>query len=164
MSAWRKDAARNHAHPPGMSIRTWLTVAGAAVALTAVPASAANPPPGKEEKSKEIGQYIDLQPVGLPIVANRKLVNYIFVYVRINLTSQANTARLREKEPYFRDALVRSAHRTPFTDPKDYNRIDSQRLIDTMYTESVKITGPGQVKSVIITSWSPRWKIATPKS
>jgi hypothetical protein len=138
-------------------------IAALALALLAAPAAASGPS-GKESETKEIGQYVDLQPVGLPIVANRKLVNYIFVYVRINLTSAANTSKLREKEPYFRDALVRSAHRTPFTDPRDYNRIDERKLIDTMYREAVAITGPGQVKSVIITSWSPRWKIPTPKT
>lgn len=146
-----------------MHHRSWIA-AFAALALSAFPAGAANPPAGSEDKTKEIGQYIDLQPVGLPIVANRKLVNYIFVYVRINLTSAANTARLREKEPYFRDALVRAGHRTPFTDPRDYNRIDIQKLTDSLYRDASAITGPGQVRSVIITSWSPRWKIATPKT
>lgn len=146
-----------------MSPRVLIALA-AAFALSAAPSLAAEPKGGEESKSKEIGQYVDLQPVGLPIVADRKLVNYIFVYVRINLTSAANTSKLREKEPYFRDALVRSSHRTPYTDPKDYNRIDIKKLTDTMYRESVAITGPGQVKSVVVTSWSPRWKIATPRS
>lgn len=127
-------------------------------------ASASGPPAEKEDKSKEIGQYVDLQPIGLPIVVDRKIVNYIFVYVRINLTSAANTSKLREKEPYFRDALVRSGHRTPFTDPKDYNRIDIQKLTDTMKAEAIAITGPGQVKSVTVTSWSPRSKVPTPRA
>jgi flagellar basal body-associated protein FliL len=144
--------------------RAWIAATALALALTAAPATASGPPAKKEEQSKEIGQYIDLQPVGLPIVANRKVVNYIFVYVRINLTSAANTARLREKEPYFRDALVRAAHRTPFTDPKDYNKLDEQRLIATMLRESAAITGPNLVKSVIINSWSPRSKVPTPRT
>lgn len=142
-----------------------LTAVAAAFALFAAPSLASEPKGGGESQTKEIGQYVDLQPVGLPIVgANKKVVNYIFVYVRINLTSAANTSKLREKEPYFRDALVRSGHRTPYTDPRDYNRIDIQKLTSTMYRESVAITGPGQVKSVVVTSWSPRWKIATPKA
>lgn len=143
--------------------RAWIA-ALAALALSALPANASGPAAGGEDKTKEVGQYIDLQPVGLPIVSNRRIVNYIFVYVRINLTSAANTARLREKEPYFRDALVRSAHRTPYTDPKDFNQLDTRRLIDTMVRESAAITGPGLVKSVIITSWSPRSKVVTPKT
>ena len=50
----------------------------------------------------------------MPIVVDGQLVNYVFVYVRLNLTSGANATRLREKEPFFRDALVRAGHRTPF--------------------------------------------------
>ncbi len=42
-------------------------------------------------------------------------MNYVFVIVRINLTTTANAAQLREKEPFFRDALVRAGHRTPFS-------------------------------------------------
>lgn len=161
MSRSRKDPATNRSHPHAMNHRS--LIAALALALFATSAGAAGPP-GKADESKEVGQYVDLQPVGLPIVAERKLVNYVFVYVRINLTSAANTSKLREKEPYFRDALVRSGHRTPFTDPKDYNRIDIQKLTSTMYREASAITGPGQVKSVVVTSWSPRWKIATPKT
>ena len=66
----------------------------------------------KKERKVDAGQYVELQPVGLPIVSGGRLVNYVFVYMRINLTSAANASRLREKEPFFRDAMVRAAHRT----------------------------------------------------
>jgi len=42
------------------------------------------------EKSKEVGQYVALQPVALPIVEGGQLDNYVFVYVRINLTRGAD--------------------------------------------------------------------------
>lgn len=66
-------------------------------------------------QSKDGGQYVDLSPVPLPIVVNGRLVNYVFVYMRINLTPAADTPHWRDKEPYFRDALVRSrtARRSP---------------------------------------------------
>ena len=43
----------------------------------------------------------------MPIVVDGQLVNYVFVYVRINLKSGADVTKMREKEPFFRDALVR---------------------------------------------------------
>ena len=64
----------------------------------------------------------------MPIIVNGRLVNYVFVYVRINLATGADTPRWRDKEPYFRDALVRLGHRTPFTWPSDYTRLDEARL------------------------------------
>ncbi|MDZ4370916.1 MAG: hypothetical protein U1C74_05780, partial [Phenylobacterium sp.] len=89
----------------------------AAAGLAAAPAAQAAAPKG--DAKGDVGQYVDLQPIGLPIVVDRKLVNYVFVHIRINLTSAANSARLREKEPFFRDALVRAGHRAPFTLPTD---------------------------------------------
>lgn len=128
----------------------------AALLMAAGPAQAAA---GKESKT-DVGQYVDLLPVGLPIVHEGRLVNYVFVYVRINLTSMANAARLREKEPHFRDALVRAGHRTPFTLASDFNKIDAGKLSATLQREAVAIAGSGQVKSVVVTAQQPRRRVA----
>ncbi|MCW2763822.1 MAG: hypothetical protein JWR85_4023, partial [Marmoricola sp.] len=85
----------------------------------------ASPAAAAEEKSQAAGQYIDVSPVALPIVVKGRLLNYIFVSVRLNLGPTVDSVALRTKEPYFRDALVRAAYRTPFTDPKSYVRIDA---------------------------------------
>ena len=137
-----------------------LSAAAAALALgvTSTPAIAAD----KAEEKGDVGQYVDLQPVGLPIVSNGRLVNYVFVYVRVNLTSAANVSRLREKEPFFRDALVRAGHRTPFNSPSDFGKIDAPRLIATLSRDAAIITGPGQIRSVVVTSQAPRRRMVAP--
>jgi flagellar basal body-associated protein FliL len=124
-------------------------------ALLAVAATTAHASEGAEKKG-DVGQYVDLQPVGLPIVMKGQLVNYVFVYIRINLTSTANASRLREKEPYFRDALVRLGHRTPFTLASDLGKIDAPRLTAALSREAAIIAGPGQIRSVVVTSQAPR--------
>lgn len=139
----------------GMLRRTLIV---AAVALAAAPALAAEKPEGKGD----VGQYVDLQPVGMPIVVNRQLVNYVFVYVRINLTSGANVSRLREKEPFFRDALVRTGHRTPFTLPGDLGAVDVPKLTAALMREASAIAGPGQIRSVVVTSQAPRRRARVP--
>lgn len=118
---------------------------------------------GKDGKKGDVGQYVDLQPVGLPIVYERQVVNYVFVYIRINLTSGANASKLREKEPFFRDALVRLGHRTPFTLDSDLSKIDDARLTAALKQEVVRITGPGQVLSVVVTSQAPRRRVSRPQ-
>jgi flagellar basal body-associated protein FliL len=118
----------------------------------------------KEGEAKEVGQYVDLSPVALPIVAQGRLVNYVFVYVRINLTGKADVPRLREKEPHFRDALVRAGHRTPFTLASDYSKIDTAKLSATLQRDAAAIAGPGLIRSVVVTSQSPRRRVATPKA
>ena len=129
-------------------------------ALALIPGLAA----ASEKAEKDVGQYVDLVPVGLPIVADGRLVNYVFVYVRINLTGTANASKLREKEPFFRDALVRAGHRTPFTLAGDYGRIDTARLSATLQREAVAIVGSGQIRSVEVTSQAPRRRVATPRA
>src|SRR5436190_17401490 len=106
-----------------------------ALALFATPALAA------EGKKEEGGQNVTLSPVALPIVVDGRLVNYVFVTLRLDLAPLANTSKLREKEPYFRDAIVRAAHRTPFTLPSDLTRIDEVRLKAAMLREATAIAG-----------------------
>ncbi len=127
------------------------------LALTlATPALAAEKP-----APKEVGQYVDLSPVALPIVVNGRLVNYVFVSVRILLSGQANTPKLRAKEPFFRDALVRLAHRTPFTNAKDYQAVDVPRLQAALLREAVVIGG-GDVKGVEVVSQTPKKVVQPP--
>ena len=128
----------------------------------ALAAGSADASEEKKEAKGDVGQYVDLQPVGLPIVARGQLVNYVFVYIRINLTSSANAAKQREREPYFRDALVRAAHRTPFTLATDWTKIDEGKLTTTLLREASAITGPGTIRSVVVTSQQPRRRVATP--
>lgn len=143
--------------------RRALIAAAVALAAAAAPNATWASEPKKEGKG-DVGQYVDLQPVGLPIVFKGALVNYVFVYVRINLTSAANAARLREKEPVFRDALVRAGHRTPFTLPSDLDRIDAPRLTAALTSEAARIVGPGQIRSIVVTSQAPRRRMSTPRA
>jgi hypothetical protein len=118
---------------------------------------------GKEDEKTGVGQFVDLSPVALPIIANGRLVNYVFATVRFNLAAGANTVKVREKEPFLRDALVRAAHSTPFTYPKDLSRADVAKLSAVMMKASTSIVGPGVVKSVVVTSQTPKKYIATPQ-
>jgi len=111
---------------------------------------------GEKEGGKDVGQYVDLAPVALPIVAQGRLVNYVFVNVRILLTSRANSSKLRTLEPYFRDALVRAAHRTPFTSTKDYLSVDTARLEASLRADAVRIGGAENIASVKVTSQTPK--------
>jgi hypothetical protein len=115
-------------------------------------------------ETKQAGQYVDLAPVAMPVVVNGRLVNYVFVYLRINLTASADVVHLRDKEPYFRDALVRMGHRTPFTFPGDYTRLDEPRLKAQLYQAATAIAGPGAVASVeILPGGGPMRRTGLPK-
>jgi hypothetical protein len=115
------------------------------------------------EKPKAVGQYVELQPVAMPIVVDGQLVNYVFVYVRINLQGGADVTKIRDKEPFFRDALVRDAHRTPFIVPGDWQKVDEVKLIAAMTRDATAIVGPGVVASVAITSQTPQKHVMPPR-
>jgi hypothetical protein len=119
---------------------------------------------GEDKKPKEVGQYVDLQPVAMPIVVDGQLVNYVYVYVRVNLKDGVDPTRIRDKEPFFRDALVRNAHRTPFIVPGDWQRIDERKLDAAMARDAAAITGPGIVASVVVTSQSPQKPAMPPRA
>ena len=123
---------------------------------------AAHASEGKTPKT-DVGQYVELQPLAMPIVIRGDLVNYVFVYVRLNLTSSANVMRLREMEPFFRDALVRAGHRTPFVIATDYQKVDEARLTAAMMREATALVGPGQIKSVVVTSQTPSRRVPQPR-
>ncbi len=118
---------------------------------------------GEAKKPKEVGQYVDLLPVAMPIVVDGQVVNYVFVYVRINLQSGADISKLREKEPFFRDILVRDGHRTPFIVPGDWQKIDESKLLAAMTRDAAAITGPGIVRSVTLTSQTPQKRVVPPR-
>lgn len=132
----------------------------AASLVLAIAGSAARAAPAAPA---QVGQYVELQPVGLPVVVRGRLLNYVFVYVRLNLAPDADVSRLRYKEPFFRDALVRLAHRTPFTVPTDYNRVDEGRLTVALMREATVIGGPGSIRSVVVTSQAPQHRIPLPR-
>ena len=126
----------------------------------------ATAPAAAEEKgaNKQVGQYVDLQPVALPIVVDGQLMNYVFVSVRLNLASGVDTSRWRAKEPFFRDALVRAAAETPFTAGKDYDKIDVAKMTASLMKAAAVIAGPNVVRSVTVTSQVPSRRSPRPQT
>ena len=116
-----------------------------------------------EDEAKTVGQYVDLSSVALPIVADGRLINYVFVSVRVVLKSTANTSKIREREPYFRDALVRAGHRTPFNSATDYTSIDEKKLEAVLLREVVAIAGARDIQAVKVMAQTPKTRAGLPK-
>ena len=118
---------------------------------------------GGEGGKESGGQYVDLAPVALPIVLNNRLINYVFVQVRINLTPSADSPKIREKEPWFRDALVRAGHRTPFTKATDYTVIDDVRMKAALMREAAAIIPARNLLSIVLVSQTPKQRSRLPR-
>ncbi len=102
----------------------------------------------KDKPPQPDDQSVKLSTLALPIVVEGRVANYVFVTVKVDLTPAANAVALRDKEPAFRDALVRDAYRTPFVVAGNYNKLDEARLKAVFIRDATAIAGPGQVRGI----------------
>jgi hypothetical protein len=103
------------------------------------------------DKDPPKAQTVALEAVALPIVVNGRLINYVFCSIRLDLAPNADGAKVRDKEQFFRDDLVRAGHRTPFTRLDDYTRVDEAKVRAEVLRFAPSVVGPGVVKAVVIT-------------
>jgi flagellar basal body-associated protein FliL len=142
-----------------------ILIAAAALALTV--AGAASGAGASEPEKKSVGDsFIDISPIPMPIIVEGRLINYVLVHVRLNVNPNLDAAKLRDKEPYLRDALVRSAHRSPLTDKTDYYRVDEALLKAAIARDVAPLIGARNITSVQITKQmsSQRTGLPTPKT
>lgn len=110
--------------------------------LLAAPALASEPPPTPSPT-------LLMNPTPLPVTRQGRLVNYIFVTLRLSVRPGADMVKIRAKEPFFRDALVRAAARTDLAQA-DGVHVDLDKLRAQMLREASAIAGPGQIIDVKI--------------
>ena len=125
-------------------------------AVTVGPSSAADAPAPPAT--------VQLAAVALPIVVNGRLLNYVFVTLKLDLAAGVDGAAVRAKEPFFRDALVRAGHRTPFILTNDYMHIDSARVRAEVMNEAVGIVGRGVVRNVEISKQASQRVLGAPSA
>lgn len=102
------------------------------------------------------GTSLAISGVGLPVIADGRIRNYVFVSLRLHLGGSATPESLRPKEAFFRDALVRAGYRTPFTVPDDWTRLNEAALSASLVRSAAAIAGRGAVTRVEIVSQAPR--------
>lgn len=138
--------------------RRTLIAAGTTVALAPEVALASDPKPGAAPAAVEI------ENLGLPVIADGRLRNYVFVKVRLVLAAGKPQDAVRAKAPHLRDALVRAAHATPFTRPNDWNSLDARALSAAMMRAAATIVGRGTIARVELAAQTPRRRLPAPNS
>ena len=136
------------------------------LALAAAALSLAGPAWGEGHggaKDKPDERVVNVSTVAAPIVWRGRLVNYVFVTTRLKLAPGADKEKLSASEPYFRDALVRAAHRTPFIDERDLARVDERALTSALLREAVRIAGPRAFVAAELVSQQPRQRSGLPR-
>lgn len=145
------------------SRRLLLVTAFAAVAAPAFASSGK-----KEKKEGEEGQALDptykLGSMTIPIIANGRIVNYVFVAMTLKLKEGADAAALKDQEPMLRDAIVRAAYKTPFTRADSWKEVDGPKLTGFVLSQCAVLMGRGKVASVEIVKQIPRQQLMPPKA
>ncbi len=70
------------------------------------------------------GSNLYLSTVGVPITSGGRLVNYVLVRLSLTLRPGTDISHMSEKEPYFREALVRLGYHTHLNPSNNLNKVD----------------------------------------
>ena len=116
----------------------------------------------EKDKDPAKPQTLALEPVALPVIVDGKLINYVFCSIRLDLAPNADGLKVHDKEQYIRDDLVRAGHRTPFTRPDDYTRVDEAKVRAEVLRFAPTLFGPGVIKSVVITKQTSQKLLTLP--
>jgi hypothetical protein len=106
-----------------------------AVAPLQTPALAASPPAAT-------GNNLYLSTVGVPIISGGRLVNYVLVRLSLSLSAGTDVSHMSEKEPYFREALVRLGYRTHLNPSNSLNKVNPDLVSSKMLPLCQAIVGP----------------------
>lgn len=129
-----------------------------AAGLSAVASPVAAAPASEAAETPALG----IAGVGLPVIEGGRLRNYVFVSLRLHLGAGKTVEQMRPKEAFFRDALVRAAHRTPFTVPGDWTRLDERALSAALISAAAGISGRGSIARVEVIAQNPRRRSGMP--
>ena len=133
-----------------MDRRTLISAGAVALASTATSAAASS------SESSAAPPALSIAGLGLPVIEDGRLRNYVFVSLRLVLGGGKTVEQMRPKEAFFRDALVKAAHRTPFTVPGDWTRLDERALSAAVMSAANAISGRGSVARVEVVAQNPR--------
>lgn len=134
-------------------------LAAGTVALAGGVASTAS---ASSDKMPAPAAALSIAGVGLPVIEGGRLRNYVFVSLRLQLGAGKTVEQMRPKEAFFRDALVKAAHRTPFTVPGDWTRLDERAISNALVATANAISGRGSVARVEIVAQNPRRRSGMP--
>lgn len=128
-------------------------------ALAMVPAAAMAAPEAAKPPEET---WVTMTGVGLPIIVDGRVINHVFVELKLHLKTGHPLEAVRAKDAFMRDALVRAGHQTPFVLSDDWNRINSRTLSAALIRIANQQVGTGVVTRVEIVRQTPRVRVRNP--
>lgn len=139
------------ADPAAMRHAVRRAIAAAMLASTMLAGHAvATAQPSTEES--DTARTMDATYIAVPVVREGRLVNYLFVSVRVDIANGVDLWRTREKAHFLRDALVRAAHAGPLADAERDDRLNERAAVAAFRTAAREALGERAVRAVSILS------------
>ena len=111
-------------------------------------AAAEKKPPANAQSNADL--RLDISGIGLPILQNGRVVNFVFIRARILLNPGLTRSDIEAREPFLREALVRSAYRSPLNPPKDLMALDPKLFEAVLLREAKAVFGAKFVSSAVL--------------
>jgi hypothetical protein len=105
---------------------------------------------------------LDLSGIGLPVLRDGRVVNFVFVRARIQLNPGLSRPEIEAREPFIREGLVRSAYRTPMNSGTDFMALDPARFEAVLMREAKAALGANKVRSVTLMDQKAQKRIYVP--
>ena len=93
--------------------------------------------------------YLELDPFIVPVIRENRIVKYLSLAIKLELTNGAAEKKVKDMMPYVRDAYFTRLHATLSRGDTALN-YDLEKLKTQLMAESEKLLGPNVVKSVLI--------------
>jgi hypothetical protein len=91
---------------------------------------------------------IDMPSLMAPVTVNGELRYYVYLAIRLNLSSDSQKDLVLERIPYIQDAFLREVHRSSVALGDDAETVDAHALSERLITVAAKVLGPGVVTGI----------------
>jgi hypothetical protein len=126
-------------------------------------ALAPTPAEAKEEKPAEgpteADLRLDLSGMGLPVLQDGRVVNFVFVRLRINLNPGISRPDIEAGEPFIRERMLKAAYRSPLNSGTDLMALDPKKLEAQTVIAARAVYGPTRVRSVEVRDQKPQKRL-----
>jgi len=111
------------------------------------------------EGATEANLRLDVSGLGLPVLKDGRVVNYVFVRLRINLNPGIDRPDIEAGEPFFRERMLKAAYRAPLNSGTDLMTLDPQKLEAQTVSAARAVYGAARVRSVEIRDQKPQKRL-----